>query len=146
MPAVDNINGQAIMLHIKHKGVQAPQDMKGFRFCVPFDYSMHNYLLRYYLADGGLYPDKDVQIRVVPPPELVASLKAGNVDGYLAPDPYNQRAVYESRVHLQALEEDLGGASLLCVCDLAGVRQDLAQYFPDLVQVDRRCHTLCGQA
>ncbi len=38
--------GQAITLHIKHKDVQGPQDMKGFRFCVPFDYSMHNYLLR----------------------------------------------------------------------------------------------------
>jgi ABC-type nitrate/sulfonate/bicarbonate transport system substrate-binding protein len=51
--------------------VQRPQDMKGFRFCVPFDYSMHNYLLRYYLADGGLHPDKDVQIRIVPPPEML---------------------------------------------------------------------------
>jgi nitrate/nitrite transport system substrate-binding protein len=62
MPAVENINGQAITLHIKHKDVKGPQDMKGFRFCVPFDYSMHNYLLRYYLAEGGLHPDKDVQI------------------------------------------------------------------------------------
>ena len=43
MPAVENINGQAITLHIKHKGVQKASDMKGFRFCVPFDYSMHNY-------------------------------------------------------------------------------------------------------
>jgi len=96
MPAVENINGQAITLHIKHKDVKGPQDMKGFRFCVPFDYSMHNYLLRYYLAEGGLHPDKDVQIRVMPPPEMVANLKAGNVDGYLAPDPFNQRAVYEN--------------------------------------------------
>lgn len=95
MPAVENINGQAITLANKHKGVKGPQDMKGFRFCVPFEYSMHNYLLRYYLAEGGIHPDKDVQIRVVPPPEMVANLKAGNVDGYLAPDPFNQRAVYE---------------------------------------------------
>ena len=96
MPAVENINGQAITLANKHKGVKGPQDMKGFRFCVPFTYSMHNYLLRYYLAEGGLHPDKDVQIRVVPPPEMVANLKADNVDGYLAPDPFNQRAVYEN--------------------------------------------------
>ncbi|WP_447598808.1 CmpA/NrtA family ABC transporter substrate-binding protein [Nitrospira sp. Nam80] len=96
MPAVENINGQAITLHIKHKGVQKAADMKGFRFCVPFDYSMHNYLLRYYLAEGGLHPDKDVQIRIVPPAEMVANLKAGNVDGYLGPDPFNQRAVYEN--------------------------------------------------
>ena len=67
MPAVENINGQAITLHTKHKEVKSAQDMKGFRFCVPFRYSMHNYLLRYYLAEGGVHPDKDVQIRVVPP-------------------------------------------------------------------------------
>lgn len=87
MPAVENINGQAITLHTKHKDVTSAKDMKGFRFCVPFRYSMHNYLLRYYLAEGGVHPDKDVQIRVVPPPEMVANLKADNVDGYLAPDP-----------------------------------------------------------
>ena len=58
MPAVENINGQAITLHNKHKGVKGPQDMKGFRFCVPFDYSMHNYLLRYYLAEGACTPTK----------------------------------------------------------------------------------------
>ncbi len=96
MPAVENINGQAITLALKHKNVKEAKDMKGFRFCVPFTYSMHNYLLRYFLAEGGVHPDKDVQIRVVPPPEMVANLKADNVDGYLAPDPFNQRAVYEN--------------------------------------------------
>jgi nitrate/nitrite transport system substrate-binding protein len=107
MPAIENINGQAITLANKHKGVKGPQDMKGFRFCVPFEYSMHNYLLRYYLAEGGVDPDKDVQIRVVPPPEMVANLKAGNVDGYLAPDPFNQRAVYEKCGFLFKLTKEL---------------------------------------
>ncbi len=108
MPAIENINGQAITLHIKHKGkVKGPQDMKGFRFCVPFDYSMHNYLLRYYLAEGGLDPDKDVSIRVVPPPEMVANLKADNVDGYLAPDPFNQRAVYEKAGFIYKLTKEI---------------------------------------
>ena len=51
---------------------------KGFKFAVPFDYSMHNYLLRYYLAEHGLDPDQDVQIRAVPPPEMVANLRADN--------------------------------------------------------------------
>jgi nitrate/nitrite transport system substrate-binding protein len=107
MPAVENINGQAITLHIKHKGVKTAADMKGFRFCVPFDYSMHNYLLRYFLADGGVHPDKDVQIRVVPPAEMVANLKAGNVDGYLGPDPFNQRAVYENVGFLYKLSREI---------------------------------------
>ena len=107
MPAVENINGQAITLANKHKNVKGPQDMKGFRFCVPFEYSMHNYLLRYYLAEGGVHPDKDVEIRVVPPPEMVANLKAGNVDGYLAPDPFNQRAVYEKCGFLFKLSKEI---------------------------------------
>jgi len=107
MPAVENINGQAITLHIKHKAVKTAADMKVFRFCVPFDYSMHNYLLRYFLAEGGVHPDKDVQIRVVPPAEMVANLKAGNVDGYLGPDPFNQRAVYENAGFIFKLSKDI---------------------------------------
>ena len=50
---------------------------------MPFDYSMHNYLLRYYLAEHGLDPDLDIQIRAVPPPEMVANLRADNIDGSL---------------------------------------------------------------
>jgi len=107
MPAVENINGQAITLHIKHKDVKTAADMKGFRFCVPFDFSMHNYLLRYFLAEGGVHPDKDVQIRIVPPSEMVANLKAGNVDGYLGPDPFNQRAVYENAGFIFKLSKDI---------------------------------------
>jgi len=114
MPAVENINGQAITLANKHKGVKGPQDMKGFRFCVPFEYSMHNYLLRYYLAEGGVHPDKDVQIRVVPPPEMVANLKAGNVDGYLAPDPFNQRAVYENAGFIFMLSKEIWNRHPCC--------------------------------
>ena len=73
-----------------------PKDWKGFKFAVPFEFSMHNMLLRYYVAEAGLNPDDtDIQIRVVPPPEMVANLRAGNIDGYLGPDPFNQRAVYE---------------------------------------------------
>src|SRR5688572_29707566 len=66
MAAVENINGQAITLSIKHKGRTDPKSWKGFKFAVPFDYSMHNYLLRYFVAEHGIDPDKDVQIRAVP--------------------------------------------------------------------------------
>lgn len=114
MPAVENINGQAITLANKHKNVKGPQDMKGFKFCVPFRYSMHNYLLRYYLAEGGVHPDKDVEIRVVPPPEMVANLKAGNVDGYLAPDPFNQRAVYENAGFIFKLTKEIWDGHPCC--------------------------------
>src|SRR6267143_3099755 len=131
MPAVENINGQAITLHIKHKDVQGPQDMKGFRFCVPFDYSMHNYLLRYYLAEGGLHPDKDVQICVVPPPEMVANLKAGNVDGYLAPDPFNQRAVYENAGCIFMLSKDIWAGHPCCAF---AISHEFARTYPNTFQ------------
>jgi len=107
MPAVENINGQAITLHIKHKDKRDPKQWKGFKFAVPFDYSMHNFLLRYYVAEHGIDPDKDIQIRVVPPPEMVANLRAGNVDGYLAPDPFNQRAVWEKVGFIHLLTKDI---------------------------------------
>ncbi len=107
MPAVENINGQAIVLHVDHKDKRDPKDWKGFKFGVPFEYSMHNFLLRYYLAENGIDPDKDVQIRVVPPPEMVANLRAGNLDGYLSPDPFNQRAVWEKVGFIHMLTKDI---------------------------------------
>src|SRR6266852_547236 len=107
MPAVENINGQAITLANKHKGVKSAADMKGFKFGVPFDYSMHNFLLRYVIAEAGVDPDKDVQIRAVPPPEMVANLRAGNLDGYLGPDPFNQRAVFEEVGFIWMLSKDI---------------------------------------
>ncbi len=107
MPAVENINGQAITLAIKHKDRRDPKSWKGFKFAVPFDYSMHNYLLRYYLAEHGIDPDKDVQIRSVPPPEMVANLRADNIDGFLAPDPVNQRAVFDGVGFIHILSKDI---------------------------------------
>ena len=114
MPAVENINGQAITLAMKHKDRRDPKDWKGFRFAVPFDYSMHNYLLRYYLAEHGLDPDRDVSIRSVPPPEMVANLRADNIDGFLAPDPVNQRAVYDGVGFIHILSKEIWDGHPCC--------------------------------
>jgi nitrate/nitrite transport system substrate-binding protein len=107
MPAVENINGQAITLAVRHKEKRDPKSWKGFKFAVPFDYSMHNYLLRYYVAEHGLDPDIDIQIRAVPPPEMVANLRADNIDGFLAPDPVNQRAVYDGVGFIHVLSKEI---------------------------------------
>jgi nitrate/nitrite transport system substrate-binding protein len=104
---IQNVNGQAITLAMKHKENRDPKNWKGFKFAVPFEYSMHNFLLRYYVAEHGLDPDRDIQIRVVPPAEMVANLRAGNIDGYLAPDPFNQRAVYDEVGFIHLLTRDL---------------------------------------
>jgi len=114
VPAIENVNGQAITLATKHKDKRNPKDWKGFKFAVPFDYSMHNYLLRYYLAENGIDPDRDVQIRVVPPPEMVANLRADNIDGFLAPDPVNQRAVYDGVGFIHLLSKELWDGHPCC--------------------------------
>lgn len=114
MPAVENINGQAITLSMKHKDRRDPKTWKGFKFAVPFDFSMHNYLLRYYLAEHGLDPDTDVQIRAVPPPEMVANLRADNIDGFLGPDPFNQRAVFDGVGFIHILSKELWDGHPCC--------------------------------
>src|SRR5262245_32076380 len=107
MPAVENINGQAITLSVKHKDKRDPKQWKGFKFAVPFDYSMHNYLLRYYVAEHGLDPDKDIQIQAVPPAEMVANRRSDNIDGSLGPDPFNQRAVYDGAGFIHILTREI---------------------------------------
>jgi nitrate/nitrite transport system substrate-binding protein len=114
MPAVENINGQAITLAMKHKDKRDPKQWKGFKFAVPFDYSMHNYLLRYYVAEHGLDPDRDIQIRSVPPAEMVANLRSENIDGYLGPDPFNQRAVYDGVGFIHVLSKEIWDGHPCC--------------------------------
>ena len=111
---IQNINGQAITLANKHKDNRDPKNWKGFKFAIPFEYSMHNFLLRYYLAEAGINPDTDVQLRVVPPPEMVANLRAGNVDGFLGPDPFNQRAVYDEVGFIHLLSKDIWDGHPCC--------------------------------
>lgn len=57
-------------------------------FAVVFPFSIHNYLLRYWLADGGVDPDRDVRITVVPPPRMAARMLAGEVDGFCVGAPW----------------------------------------------------------
>ncbi|MGE5526667.1 MAG: CmpA/NrtA family ABC transporter substrate-binding protein [Rhodospirillaceae bacterium] len=126
VPAVENINGQAITLAMKHKDKRDPKQWKGFKFAVPFDYSMHNYLLRYYVAEHGLDPDRDIQIRSVPPPEMVANLRADNIDGFLAPDPVNQRAVYDGVGFIHVLSKDIWDGHPCCA--FAASKEFITQY------------------
>ncbi len=114
VPAIENVNGQAITLAMKHKDKRDPKDWKGFRLAIPFDYSMHNYLLRYYLAENGIDPDTDVQLRSVPPPEMVANLRADNIDGFLAPDNIAQRAVYDGVGFIHMLSKEIWDGHPCC--------------------------------
>ena len=125
---IQNTNGRAITLANKHKDKRDPKQWKGFKFAVPFDYSMHNFLLRYYLAENGLDPDKDVQIRVTPPPEMVANLRAGNIDGFLGPDPFNQRAVFDDVGFIHILSKEIWDGHPCCAF---GVSSEFIQQNPN---------------
>jgi nitrate/nitrite transport system substrate-binding protein len=62
-------------------------------FAVVFPVSTHNYQLRYWLGAAGINPDQDLRLIVIPPPQMVANLKAGNIAGYCVGEPWNERAV-----------------------------------------------------
>ncbi len=114
LASIENINGQAITVAMKHKDtVKEARDFKGFKIGVPFPFSMHNLLIRYYLAAGGL-PNKDVQIFPVPPPDSVAKMTAGELDAMLMPAPFNQRAVYEKVGFIHMLTKDLWDGHPCC--------------------------------
>ncbi|QIT53947.1 ABC transporter substrate-binding protein [Aquisalimonas sp. 2447] len=63
-------------------------------FAQVFPVSTHNYELRYWMAAAGIDPDNDVRLIVVPPPQMVANLRSGNMDGYCVGEPWNMRAVH----------------------------------------------------
>lgn len=81
--------GSAVAL----KKVIASKTMGVPEFGMTFPTGTHNYHVRYWMAAGGVNPDTDVALKVVPPPQMVANMTAGNIDGYCVGEPWNQRAV-----------------------------------------------------
>ena len=90
--------------------------------------SMHNLLLRYWLAAGGIDPDIDVDIKTIPPAQMVADLQAGSIDGYSVGEPWNLRAAEEGSGFTAAtdLEVWLGHPG-----KVLGVREDWAAAYPN---------------
>jgi NitT/TauT family transport system ATP-binding protein len=62
-------------------------------FGMTFPFSNHNYQLRFWMAAGGIDPDEDVRLVVLPPPYMVESLTNGHVDGFCVGAPWNAVAV-----------------------------------------------------
>ncbi|MDT9165813.1 ABC transporter substrate-binding protein, partial [Escherichia coli] len=58
--------------------------------------------------------DSDVQLRVVPPPEMVANLRAENIDGFLAPDNVAQRAVFDGVGFIHSLSKTMWDGHPCC--------------------------------
>lgn len=62
-------------------------------FAMVFPYSCHNYQLRDWLSSGGIDPDSEARLVVLPPPLLVDALRTGQVDGFCVGEPWNSLAV-----------------------------------------------------
>lgn len=69
------------------RGLQAPP-----RIAVVFPFSSHNYLLRHWVALGGLKPDQDLHLSVLPPSRAGEALAAGEIDGFCAGEPWGSEA------------------------------------------------------
>lgn len=108
LASIENINGNAITVAMKHKNkVSRARDFKGFRIAIPFVYSMHNLLLRYYLAAGGIDPDKDVELVTLPPARMIEGLKNGTVDAMIVAEPFNQLAVDKKIGFIHILTQEI---------------------------------------
>jgi nitrate/nitrite transport system ATP-binding protein len=89
--------------------------------------SMHNLMLRSWLAADGIDPDRDVNLVVIPPAETISNLQAGNIDGFCAGEPWNNQAVKEGAGFVIATDLDIWPSYLEKVL---GVREDWASQYP----------------
>ncbi len=99
-------NGQAITLTkaLLDKGVKAPAQIKPLAgdakskgtpmtFAMTYPPGTHAMWMRYWLASGGINPDRDVSLITIPPPQMVANMKVGKMDGFCVGEPWNARAI-----------------------------------------------------
>ncbi|HEY9700769.1 MAG TPA: nitrate ABC transporter ATP-binding protein [Trichocoleus sp.] len=131
-------NGNAITLGkpLYHQGVRTLEDFKAaikrspdkvHTLAAVHPASMHNLMLRHWLASGGIDPDKDVNIVMIPPTQMVTALKTGTIDGYCAGEPWNSRAVQEGLGFVIATDLDIWSGHLEKVL---GVREEWANQYP----------------
>jgi NitT/TauT family transport system ATP-binding protein len=76
-------------------------------FGMTFPFSTHNYQLRFWMAAGGVDPDEDVRLVVLPPPYMVDSLANGHVDAFCVGAPWNSIAVDRGVGHVLHFVSDI---------------------------------------
>ncbi|CAN1525143.1 TauA ABC-type nitrate/sulfonate/bicarbonate transport systems, periplasmic components [Rhabdaerophilaceae bacterium] len=69
---------------------------KDVKCAMTFPGGTHDLWIRYWLAAAGIDPDKDVQTIVVPPPQMVANMKVGNMDAFCVGEPWNEQLVNQN--------------------------------------------------
>ncbi len=96
-----NTNGQALSVGEKHKALKPTIDASSLKraltqeskVAMTFRGGTHDLWIRYWLAAGGIDPDRDVQTIVVPPPQMVANMKVGTMDAFCVGEPWNDQLV-----------------------------------------------------
>src|SRR6266704_141545 len=98
-----NHNGQAVTLSrkLKDKGaVDGPKlkalidrEKREYTFAQTFPTGTHAMWIYYWLATYGINPLSDVKTITVPPPQMVANMRVGNMDGFCVGEPWNNRAI-----------------------------------------------------
>jgi len=109
IPWLLNRNGQAITLKAEWKGKVGadPKALKPYveqakklgeplTFAMTFPPGTHAMWMRYYLAAGGIDPDKDISLITIPPPQMVANMKIGKMDGFCVGEPWNARSIADN--------------------------------------------------
>lgn len=106
IPWMINRNGQGITLNnkLKQAGVKTAKGLKPIvdrakaagspmTFAMTFPPGTHAMWIRYWLASGGINPDKDINLITIPPPQMVANMKVDKMDGFCVGEPWNYRAI-----------------------------------------------------
>lgn len=112
-----NNNGQGITLsnQLKEKGATTGESLKklidtdkrDYTFAQTFPTGTHAMWLYYWLASYGIDPFKDVKNIVVPPPQMVANMRVGNMDGFCVGEPWNNRAIADKIGFTAATTQDI---------------------------------------
>ncbi len=112
-----NNNGQGITLsnQLKDKGaIDGPSLAKliakkerEYTFAQTFPTGTHAMWLYYWLATYGINPFKDVKNITVPPPQMVANMRVGNMDGFCVGEPWNNRAIMDNIGFSVATSQDV---------------------------------------
>jgi len=106
-------------------------------FGMTFPFSTHNYHLRFWMAAGGVDPDEDVRLVVLPPPYMVESLANGHVDAFCVGAPWNSVAVDLGIGHILHFVSDI---LFRAAEKLLGIRQRWAEENPDVLARLVRAH------
>jgi nitrate/nitrite transport system substrate-binding protein len=143
-PWLLNRNGQAITLAAAIEGkvaadpkalapLAAEAKAKGrpLTFAMTFPPGTHAMWMRYYLAAGGIHPDQDVALQTIPPPQMVANMKVGKLDGFCVGEPWNARAVSEGIGYTAITSQQLWRNHPEKVC---AFRRDFAERNPRTVK------------